>query len=447
MVALKVHIIHVGNMSNKGTQALLKSDVSVIREILGEVIFFSVSTTDIQGVKRLSLPVEKVLPPIMDIPYEKADKSARKFSFDREHLRYKVFALASLFYMFVQAVFSVISIVFIKVGLHAFYRAEVIKRVKNCDFVVSCSDENFKESASLLPLNPYWVITWWSMLVARTWEILIARSLGKPVIMFPNSVGPFRTWVGKFLSRLSLNSCNYILIREPVSYSTVNGLKVRSHKILTSDTALLFRSRKDVISNNSSHPIIGVSPGIYRSSLSKKEVRNYILAHAKALDMGIERYGVNVVFLPHYVTGFRYDDLEVCELIVQEMKYKERVRIVNMKTVEEFKSFSDQMDMIISSKMHPAILAVSGYVPVICIAYDHKQTSFFDHLDMNDCVISIRDISYEALLSKIDYVWAMRGKIQDLLMERVPILQRDIRMAIKYALASLLSDLEARRGE
>jgi len=425
-------------MNNRGTQALLKSDIYAINDIVKGNVTFSVSTTDIEGVKKLNLPLNAVLPPIMDIPYERTDYLAKKFGFGRGDLKYKAFALANLFYMFVQAILSVVSIIFVKLGMKAFYRAEVINHVKNCDLVVSYSDENFKEGASLLPLNVYWVVTWESMLIARTWDIFVAKSFGKPVVMFPNSVGPFRTWIGRFLSRLSLNNCDYVLIRDPISYGIVNSLEIRSRKILTSDTALLFKPMDKTVPDDFSHPVIGVSPGIYSHSLSRKDVQNYILAHAKALDTAIEQHGFSVFFLPHYVTGFQYDDLKVCGLILEKMRIKEQVTIINTNTVEEFKSTLDQMDMIISSKMHPAVLGASGYVPTLCVAYDHKQIGFFERLGMIDCTINIREVCYETLSSKIDYMWNGRKRMRALLKRRIPVLQKNIKLALKQALTSLI---------
>jgi len=422
-------------MNNKGTQALFKSDVYAINDTVKNEVFISVSTTDIEGVKRLNLPLNAVLSPVVAIPYEKADQLAKKFGCGRGSLRYKGFAVAMLVYMFVEVLLSVFSIVFVKLGLKAFYRREVMEHVKDCDLVISHSDESFKESASLLPLNPYWVMTWWSMLIARTWEILVAKSFGKPVVMFPNSVGPFRTWIGRSLSRLSLGNCDHVLIRDSTSYEIVNKLGIRAFKSLTFDTALLFNPPRKNVLDDFPRPLMGVSPGIYSHSLSREEVRNYIMAHVKALDAAIEKYGFFVVFLPHYVSGFEYDDLEVCKLILHKMKNKNRVKIVSASTVEEFKLFLNQMDMVISSKMHPAVLAASGFVPVLCIAYDHKQTSFFERLNMIDCTLDIRSVSFESLLSKIDHVWNQNNRLKLLLKNQIPTWQKDIKKAIRRAIA------------
>jgi len=435
LTSFRVHIIHVGNMNNKGTQGLLASDISVTKDIVAGDVVFSVSTTDIEGVKRQNLSLDAVLPPMVDVPHEKADSFARRFGYARTSWTYKAFALWSLIFMAIQIMLSVISVVLVKVGLKAFYRAEVLKRVKECNVVISSSDENFKETASFLPLNISWTLVWWSMLVSRTWEILIAKFLAKPVVMFPNSVGPFRTFVGRFLSRVALNNCSCILVREPISYRIVKSLGIRSPTILTSDTTLLFKPTRDTILDSHSHSVIAVSAGVYSHIFSKKEVCEYIIAHASALDRAVEKYGLSVVFLPHYVSGFRYDDLEVCELILLQMKNKNHAKIVNAGNVQDFKSFLDQMDMVISSKMHPAVLATSGYVPTLCIAYDHKQTGFFEGLGMVDCVLDVRNVSSETLSSVIDCVWNKKDAIRDLLKERVPALQKDIRKATRQAIA------------
>lgn len=438
MTAFKVHIIHVGNMNNKGTQALFKSDVYAINDIVKGDVFISVSTTDIEGVKGLNLSLNVVLPPVVDIPYEKADQLARKFGCGRDGLKYKGFALAMLFYMFIQVLLSVFSIVFAKAGLKVFYRAEVIEHVKNCDLVVSHSDESFKESASLLPLNLYWVMTWWSMLIARTWEILVAKSFRKPVVLFPNSVGPFRTRVGRFLASLALNNCDCVLVREPISFGIVQSLNVKSEKVLTSDTSILLPPVHKATFVSSSDPMVGVCLGIYSQILSEEKANEYIITHARALDNAIERYGFSVVFLPHYVSGFHYDDLEMSQLILGQMRNKNRARIVNTTSVDEFRSFLARMDMVISSKMHPAVLATSQYVPTLCIAYDQKQTGYFKRLSMIDCVISVREVSFEDLLSKIGYVWNRREKIETSLREVVPALKEETKGAIKFALSPFL---------
>jgi polysaccharide pyruvyl transferase WcaK-like protein len=433
LCAFKVHIIHVGNMANKGTQGLLKSDVFVIKDILKRNVVISVSTVDIDGVRRLKLPLYAILTPMVDIPYEKADAYAKKLGYMRTDLKYKVLAASGLVIMLFQAMLSAFSAVAVKIGFKAFFRHEVLNRLKDCDLVVSCSDENFKESASLFSPNLFWILAWWSMLFSRTWDVLIAKFLGKKVVLFPNSIGPFRTFIGRFLAKLALNNCDYVLVREPISFEIVNSLRIRSKKILTSDTSLLLPLVNSEVSDLPK-PVVGVCLGIYSNILSEKEISRHILAYAKAIDKAIGKYDFSVVFLPHYISGFRYDDFEISQLIICKLKNKNTVKCVNVHTVDEFKSLLGQMDMVISSKMHPAIYATSQYVPTLCIAYDQKQIGYFNRLGLDECVISVREISYEKVLLKIGYVWNKREAIRSSLKRSIPSLETDVREAIKLVL-------------
>jgi polysaccharide pyruvyl transferase WcaK-like protein len=430
LAGFKAHLMHVGNLNNKGTQALLASDFFIINKII-EGSSVSVSTTDIEGVNRLNLPFDVVLPPAVDIPYMKADELVNRFNLDRGGFSYRLLVSALLVFMALQTFFMLFSIIFEKIGLKPVYRGGLIRRIKESDLVISHSDENFKETASLLPLNPIWTVTWWSMLFSRTLDIMVARAFGKPIVMFPNSVGPFRTWIGVFLSRFSLNECDYLLIRDPVSYRIVGELKIRTPKILTYDTALLYSSYENESESKFSKPTVGVSPGVYSQSLSKIEVENYLLSHAKALDAIIEKHKVFVVFLPHYISGFSDDDLDISMSIVDLMKNKNRTKIITTNSVREFKLLLDQMDMVISSKMHPAVLAATGYVPIMCVAYDHKQTAFFQRLNMIDCTINIRNVTFESLLSTMEKTWNQRAKLQESLRLQIPRWQKDVNSAIK----------------
>jgi polysaccharide pyruvyl transferase WcaK-like protein len=419
-------------MSNKGTQALLESDISIIGKVTQGKI--TISTTDIEGVSKLNLNVEAVLPPIVDLPYERVDQLAKMKQFGRNSVRYKILSSVMLVNMFFQLFFSILSISLVKLGSGAPYRREVFEKLRNCDLVISHSDESYKESATLLPLNPLWALTWWSLLVARTWEVMVAKSLGKPVVLFPNSVGPFRTWVGRSLARLSFNSFDYILIRDRISYSILEQLGTKSRKILTFDTALLFEAPRTQALDDLPRPLLGVSPGVYSNSISSEEFDKYVASHASALDFAIERFGFHVVFLPHYISGFEFDDLEVCKRILALMKNRDRIRIFATDAAEEYKSYLDQMDMIVSSKMHPAVLGATGYVPIVCIAYDHKQTGFFERLNMTDCVLDIRSTSAERLTHKIEEVWSLRRQLRESLKKQIPLWQEHVREVISRTL-------------
>jgi polysaccharide pyruvyl transferase WcaK-like protein len=183
---------------------------------------------------------------------------------------------------------------------------------------------------------------------------------------------------------------------------------------------------------------IVVCPGVYAHSLPVRRVQQYILDHAKALDKAIEKHDFSVVFLPHYISGFQFDDLDMCKLILEKMKHSNRAKIIEPKNLREFRSIVSKMNMIVSSKMHPAVLAASVYVPIVFVVYDHKQTGFAASLSLSDCVILLHEVSFAKLFSKIDHVWINRDEIRALLKARVPELQKSVRRSIESAMAPFI---------
>jgi polysaccharide pyruvyl transferase WcaK-like protein len=431
----KIHIIHVGPMTNKGTQALMKSDDIAVREIVGDVSL-SVSTADVEGVRRLNLPEDTaILPTVIDLPYFFADNIAMKVGLSRKSLSYKILSLYSLFLMFSQTALVVLSAGLARIKFPVFYRKKVLEYMLNCDVIVSCSDENFKETASMLPLNIYWAITWWTMLFERMMEVSVAKFFGKPLVMFPNSVGPFRTKVGMLMSKLALNNFDSLIIRDSVSFDLMKKMRVVPKVTLTSDAALLFSADLKVPVRKFDPSSLGVCIGVYSQSLSEKDFQDFIVQNANALDEIIERHGLNVFFFPHYISGFENDDLEVSKAVLSRMKHRDRAKVFKIDSLDEFKRSLEQMDLLISSKMHPMVLGTSGYVPTVCIAYDYKQTGFLTDLGLERCLIPLKEVKAETIVSKVEAVLAERAEIVNLLKERVPVLKYEVKSAMNDSLA------------
>ncbi|MGB9623136.1 MAG: hypothetical protein ACPL07_04745, partial [Candidatus Bathyarchaeia archaeon] len=157
MKTVKIHIFHVGDMNNKGTEALIKSDVQILEELLGNVSI-SISTTDVEGVKRVGVRSDIVLPLLLNIPYSFADNMTKRLGISRYSLKYKILAVMGVLNLFIGTVLLIFSTILTRIGLRPIYRSKALKRIKDCDLVISCSDENFKEAASLLPTTFYWLL-------------------------------------------------------------------------------------------------------------------------------------------------------------------------------------------------------------------------------------------------------------------------------------------------
>jgi colanic acid/amylovoran biosynthesis protein len=432
--ALKIHFVHVGSMNNKGAEILLKNDICATKKLTNNNVSISVSTSDLNGVGRLKISIDRICPQVVDIPFEQVDLLSKKRGCARRDLWYKILSAAWIVRMIFQVFLSAFSSVITKIGLPSFYRPEVLECIRESDLVISCSDENFKEGTILLPPKPYWILTWWSVILARAWAVLVAKYYGKRVVMFPNSIGPFRTIIGRLFSKLALGLCDLILVREPISFKNLEDIKVRTPKILTCDTSFILCLSDRPFYKKPGSLRVGLSLGVYSNIFSQKEIQKLVSTYANSLDRIVEKFDVSLVFLPHFVSGFEYDDLQFSDMIKEKMKNGANVEIMQTQTVEEFKSIMGNMDLVISSKMHPSTIALSCKVPTICIAYDHKQKGLFESLEMSRCLLFLPELSEEKLFSHFCYVWSNREIIRRNLEVLIPSLQASVNNAIAQAL-------------
>jgi colanic acid/amylovoran biosynthesis protein len=265
-------------------------------------------------------------------------------------------------------------------------------------------------------------------------EVTVAKYLRKPLVMFPNSVGPFRTRLGLLMSKLALNNFDAIIVRDSVSFNSMKKLGVVPGMTLTSDAALLFSADSRVPVRKFGSPSVGVSIGVYSQSLSEKDFEKFLSENARALDKIVELYDFDVCFFPHFLTGFENDDFEVSNLVKGKMNNSDRARVFKIDSLDEFKLCLEQMELLISSKMHPMVLATSGYVPTVCIAYDHKQTGFLRDLGLTEYLIDLKDVDSEAIVSRVGKVIENRAEIVALLKDKIPVLQNEVKSAMREVL-------------
>lgn len=435
----RIYIIHVGSVTNKGTHALLKSEISELKKMFSDAKI-SISTMDTETLKRIE-PTLPVYPPLIDIPYVRADLKAKAKGYGREPLKYKLDIVLHTFLMVLQFFLSMISIFLMKANLRGIYRSKTIEQFRDADIVISTSDESFKEGASNLPFNVTWMLTWWCMLFSRVWDLIVAKKMfRKPVIVFPSSAGPFRTFVGRLFGNIVFSNIDLLLLREKHSLKSLIDIKIRIPILITADTTLLFNFDRTRFHENLQKPVIGVSPGFYYRSLTRDKRQKYVSAHSRVLDYLVENYGFRVVFLPHNVTGFEYDDLKISEMILDGMRCKRKAKIICVETADEFKHFLGQLDVLLASKMHPAVLASTDYVPAVAVIYDHKQTGFFDQLGLVEYTIDINRVCYEELLFKLENILKHKEKIRKQLVSRVSCLQNDVRVKIREVILKFVTD-------
>lgn len=147
----------------------------------------------------------------------------------------------------------------------------------------------------------------------------------------------------------------------------------------------------------------------------------YINVHAKLVDHIIEKLNANVVLVPHVIhEGF--DDRSVSSLTYSKIKNKKFVTIVNGDyTPEEIKSIIGTCDIFIGARMHATIASTSMFVPTVGIAYSHKMHGIIgEMLGLEDYVIDLKDLDHDILFKKVMKAWQAREQIREHLRKVIP---------------------------
>lgn len=340
------------------------------------------------------------------------------------------------------------SAIFIQMGLKIPFKTKVVNRMRKCDVFIDLNLEFLKgipisTSPALIRQKPRTLmmhkIFWSYRMLYGLWYFFIVKSIfKKKLIVGPASFGPFsdlpaitRHMVRFVLSRF----VDVIWVREPYSAKILRDLGVKNY-ILTTDAALTVRAgpSSDNDFETSSKPLIGFAPAMLNNTLSREEINNYTIAHAKCIDELIQEYDSNIVFLPSSP-----DDIAMCKAIIAKITHAEKVKLVITDSVDEYESWVKKLYILITSRMHPSIIAARNFVPFYAIIYDHKQLGVMEQLGLQKYSTPIGKITYHTLKKIISLTLQDRSATEQHLRSSLPKLQDESIRRIKAVLLSVVS--------
>jgi len=258
-----------------------------------------------------------------------------------------------------------------------------------------------------------------SVSIVSIMGILIGILLNKPIVVFSQSIGPFKKW-SLTLARFSLNKVDLIIVREEITKKYLEKLKIDSPIFLTADCAFILETAsseiiEEILSregiNIENNVFIGISPNVRQDS------ENYVSIMAQMIDYIIENLKSKVIIIPHVV-----NDLVVSQKIYKKIINKNKVKLIkNNYSPEELKGIICLCEIFIGARMHSNIAALSTYVPTMAIAWSHKYYGIMRKLGQEKYVFDFRTMNFSSVVSKIDELWCNRNKIRKELKYKIKI--------------------------
>ena len=294
------------------------------------------------------------------------------------------------------------------------------------DVIVICHDQvSCVFGPRFLPFSPLYIT-------------MLAKTLGKPVVIYANgfprpkrAVGKIGLW--KILARYVLSKVDLITVRDDESYKHLKDiLRNKARIYLTADTAILLspvnydKVRRIILEENidkSDGLLIGMTLtrelllGAYQELRNPEErYKKAIALMARLVDHLTNNLHAAVVFLPHCIELYKQrDDRDVAREIYNKTANKDKVVVLTKEySPEELKGLIGIFDLFIGGRVHSVVSALSMGVPSITLTRSSDRRAYGiigKMLKQEEWIYNIEGLNPDKLLSKIITLLSLRDEI------------------------------------
>jgi colanic acid/amylovoran biosynthesis protein len=310
--------------------------------------------------------------------------------------------------------------------------------------------------------------------IEHTKALLMGILLKKPVVIWAQSPGPYKSKIIAKLVKFTLNRAALISIREEISLEIINKLGISKPPVhLTADPAFLLepapeKRAREIISEEgykeNDRPLVGLAIGwnninwkigakwyrrwqgaIYRQLLFflpeglirlrhksntdkgiAPRITNYfhIDETAKTMDYLVTELNANIVMVPHDYTKAG-DERILHSIILERMTNSDKViNLTGNYTASELKAVIGLCDLFIGGKMHANIAATSMSVPTVAIQYKEYSQKFNGIMRLLGQEKYVCDqLVFDDVRQKIQEIWSQRESIRKILKTRTDVIQ------------------------
>jgi polysaccharide pyruvyl transferase WcaK-like protein len=267
---------------------------------------------------------------------------------------------------------------------------------------------------------------------------VLALLLGKPLILLPQTYGPFKSGFARALARLILRHAALIYSRDQAGLATVASLAGRESRFSHDMAFALAPLPPDTNTCNfiaglaAGRPLVGVNVSglLYIGGYTRDNMfgckAGYPDTIRAVIRMLIEECNAEVVLTPHVIGGHFQSDCLASEAVLKDLPESCRARIHTIgKNLDqhEVKFLIGKCDFFIGSRMHACIAALSQSVPSIGLAYSDKFSGVLGSIGVNSLVVDLRVRDLEETLTDIREGFARRNVTRKFLLDKMPIVR------------------------
>lgn len=217
-----------------------------------------------------------------------------------------------------------------------------------------------------------------------------ARKLGKPIFVINVGIGPFQTQKQLEQTNKVLNKADYITVRDRKSFELVSKLNEEREVVYQTIDPVVFLDCKKKEKNKAQ--TIGINiMDIRLADYSEETYVNYI----HSMKHLIFYYLTNTMYEISVFCTEKLDIIALNDLRMQVGDCDNRINYVKFMDVKSTLKFYENIDVLVGTRMHSNIIALSQNIPFIGIGWQQKVFGFFESIKSNDKVVSLEEFNKE----------------------------------------------------
>ncbi len=294
----------------------------------------------------------------------------------------------------------------------------------------------------------YLVEHYW--LSPRLFEYRVARILGKPLVFYTQSLGPFTRPALRRRLRRIFRAAALILVRDDRSRDHLLDLGVAGDDIHRLPDVVFALDAPSTPASPGDRLRVAVSVRdwpYFRERGAGEGMAAYRNAVAGAVADLVRRHGAAVTFVStcQGVPAYTYDDARVAHAIARALPDDVRPSVTvddAFHRPEDLLAMLASFDLVIATRMHMAILALIAGVPVLPIVYEFKTRELLDRLGYAEWaadapVLEIERLEADQVTAAVEAVAGRLPEVRAVLAERVRVLRLEADRAVVLLRAAI----------
>jgi polysaccharide pyruvyl transferase WcaK-like protein len=214
---------------------------------------------------------------------------------------------------------------------------------------------------------------------------LMTAFAGRPLLLAPQTIGPFTSPGYRALARIALDQAVSVLARDRPSLKAADDICPEARNWLSTDVAFaLPYERRSSAAKGKPAVGINVSGLLYRDAQSGRNRfgldYDYVELTRSLIREMLYNKGADVHLISHVCAPDNRDDDDsaVCDEL--SLEFPQAIRVPDFAGPSEAKSYMSGLDLVVGARMHACIGAFSAGTPVVPVAYSRKFNGLFGTL-------------------------------------------------------------------